>query len=153
MKNIEDKIIINEKNPIYSELVKLSSFLSNNFSDKVENIILLVEPDTDNRKRYMHYKVPAGGVIEIGKADYAQIRYEHQYVHPQVHLRIRYLDDNTIWIDDCESDVSDNRKNYAYLNKERIDSSSQAIIGDTIFLFGLKILLGPDFIALNNLKT
>ena len=43
MKNIEDKIIINEKNPIYSELVKLSSFLSNNFSDKVENIINLID--------------------------------------------------------------------------------------------------------------
>ena len=42
-----------------------------------ETIILLVVPESIERSRYSYYKVPSGGVIDIGQADFNQIQYEN----------------------------------------------------------------------------
>lgn len=118
--------------------------------DNQENMILLIEPDKDDRKYYMHYKVPAGGIIDVGQAAFNQIQFLHPFINETRHLRISYTDNGRIFVADCEENIEEHRKNRAYLNRKRIDEKCNARIGDTIFLLGLKIVLGKDFIAINN---
>lgn len=118
--------------------------------DHSENMVLLVEPDRANRGTFSCYRVPEGGVITVGRADFNRICFDHPFVNANRHLQITYESSGAIRVMDCEEAVSEHRKSPGYLNTTRIDTELKAQYGDVIFLFGLKIVLGPGFIAVNN---
>ena len=117
--------------------------------EKKELMLIMTERETENRKRFQLYQIPTGGVVEVGRASFNTIQYDHKFVHDPRHIRITYRN-NSITVSDCEDCNEKQQKNQAYLNQTRIDRELSAHIGDTIFLFGLKIVLGKDFIAINN---
>lgn len=115
-------------------------------TEQKEIMILMVEPESSSRGRFRLFKVPAGGVVDVGQAGYNQIRYPHQYVDPNRHLRIFYQDDGQ---PRCVENCTDG-SNPIYLNNRCINGNHPAAIGDVVFLFGLKIVLGKGFIAVNS---
>ena len=119
------------------------------FNDS-ENIILMVIPESVNRSLYSYYKIPVGGIIDIGQADFNQIRYENEYINPKRHLRIRYKEDGSISVGCCDDTTPVELRTPAYLNRDRINKDTKAELGDCVFLLGLKIVLGAGFIAVNN---
>lgn len=113
-----------------------------------ENMLLMTEPETDSRRRFQLYQVPAGGIIDVGRASFNQIQFQHIFVRERRHLRITYSESG-ITVTDCE-ECEKSKKSKAYLNRDRIDTILPAKIGDVVFLLGLKIILGRDFIAVNS---
>ena len=118
--------------------------------DNKENMILMVEPESANRKRYQLYKVPAGGMIDVGQAEYNQVQFLNQYINENRHLRICYLDDIPECVKSCEEEANSGRNNLTYINNTIIEGAVKAKVGDVIFLFGMKIVLGKGFIAVND---
>ncbi len=118
--------------------------------DNKENMILMVEPESANRKRYQLYKVPAGGMIDVGQSEYNQIQFLNQYINENRHLRICYSEDIPECVKSCEEEISSGRNNPSYINNAIIDGEVKAKVGDVIFLFGMKIVLGKGFIAVND---
>lgn len=118
--------------------------------DNMENMILMVEPESISRKRYQIYKVPAGGMIDVGQAEYNQIQFLNPYINENRHLRICYSGDMPGYVMPCEEEVHTGRNNPSYLNERQIRGKTKAKIGDVIFLFGMKIILGNGLIAVND---
>ena len=118
--------------------------------DGCEIIILMAEPEAANRKRFRIFNVPAGGIIDVGQADYNQIIFKNQYVNESRHLRITYQDGLPCSVMNCDEEINTGRDNPSYLNGKRIDGVVPAHIGDVVFLFGMKIVLGKDFVAVND---
>ena len=110
-----------------------------------ETMVLMVEPDSANRSRYKLYRVPAGGIVDVGQAEFNQFQFSHRYVHSRTHLRICYRKGMPEAVED-HSDGS----NPVYLNSRCFRGHQEAAIGDVIFLFGMKLVLGKDFIAVND---
>ena len=115
-----------------------------------ETIILLVVPESADRSSYSYYKVPSGGVIDIGQADFNQIQYENIYINEKRHLRIRYKENKKISVSCCDDEIPAHLRTPAYLNHRRIEKELEAKPGDCVFLFGLRVIIGADFISINN---
>lgn len=115
-----------------------------------ENMILMVEPEVIAKKYYQTYKVPDSGIIDIGRAEYNQIQFRYQYISEKRHLRICYKNGLPFSVEIDKEGVQPGAKNPSYLNGKRINGENSVKIGDVIFLFGLKIVLGKDFIAIND---
>ncbi len=118
--------------------------------DNKENMILMIEPESANRKRYQLYKIPAGGIIDVGQAEYNQVQFLNQFINESRHLRICYAGDIPESVMSCEEEVQTERHNPSYLNDCRIDGKKNTKVGDVVFLFGMKIILGKGFIAIND---
>lgn len=114
-------------------------------TDRRETMVLMVEPDSANRSRYKLYRVPAGGIVDVGQADFNQIQFSHRYVHSRTHLRICYRDG----MPEAVEDHSDGT-NPVYLNGRSFRGRQETAIGDVIFLVGMKLVLGKGFIAVND---
>lgn len=117
---------------------------------KKHTVILMAVPESPERSLYAHYKIPEGRVIDIGQADFNQISYGNEFINARRHLRIRYAEDGMIYIGCCDDDIPAHLRTPAYLNHDRIRHEMKAAVGDCVFLFGLKVVLGKDFIAVNN---
>ena len=89
-------------------------------------------------------------MIDIGQADFNQIQYENIYINEKRHLRIHYKENKKITVSCCDDEIPVHLRTPAYLNHERIERELDAKIGDCIFLFGLRVILGVDFISINN---
>ncbi len=118
--------------------------------DNTENMILMIEPESANRKRYQLYKIPAGGIIDVGQAEYNQVQFLNQFINESRHLRICYAGDIPESVMSCDEEVQIERYNPSYLNDCRIDGKKNTKVGDVVFLFGMKIILGKGFIAIND---
>lgn len=118
--------------------------------DNKENMILMIEPESANRKRYQLYKIPAGGMIDVGQAEYNQVQFLNQYINENRHLRICYNGELPECVKSCEEEVNSERNNPSYINNKKIEGEVPAKVGDVVFLFGMKIVLGKGFIAVND---
>lgn len=119
-------------------------------TEQNENMILMVEPENNSRSRYRLYRIPAGGIIDVGQAEYNQVQFRHRYVEPNRHLRIRYRDDLPEAVVTAGEGIGSASANPVYLNNQIVKDTAAAGIGDVVFLFGLKIVLGRGFIAVND---
>lgn len=135
---------------VYREFCLVENGLYYLRTEQKENMILLVEPETNNRSRYRLYRVPAGGIIDVGQAEYNQIQFLHRYVDPNRHLRICYREDLPDGVIVSGEGLGAGNANPVYRNGRIVKGRSEAGIGDVIFLFGLKIVLGRGFIAIND---
>ena len=105
--------------------------------------ILFAEELTDQRLRFEKYVVTAqqGINITIGRNPENHICYNNPNVSG-VHATLQYFHGK--WsIQDQKS------KNGTFVNQQAIKSSPLAL-GDTIYILGLSIIIGGDFLAINN---
>lgn len=106
-----------------------------------DDAVLYVEPDTLNRKQYSKTRLFQEEEITIGRNQGNTIVYNNSFVS-NIHAVITWVDGK--WI------VSDyHSKNGTFLNGRAIDEEILQY-GDVIYLMGLKIVFGKNFLALNN---
>lgn len=106
-----------------------------------DEAVLYVEPDTANRKQYRKICLLPDGEIIIGRGTENTIVYKNPFVS-KIHAVLTPKDGK--WM------VSDyNSKNGTFLNGNAIEEQ-ELKFGDTIYLMGLKIIFGKDFLAFNN---
>lgn len=106
-----------------------------------DNVFIYTEPTTDDRQCFTKYNVRNGTQISIGRAAYNDITYKNTFVSSN-HARIIFQD-NDWFIQDVDS------ANGVFVNKKRV-RETQLFIGDVVYIMGLKIIIGIDFIAINN---
>ncbi len=108
-----------------------------------EKMIMLTEPIDKTRSTFSFYNVSAPCEITVGYHPSCEIRFCDDGLSETVGARIAYGEDGKITVSDMQS------INGTYLNGERISSHS-ANYGDELYMVGLRIILGKDFIAVNN---
>lgn len=106
-----------------------------------DDAVLYVEPDTRNRKSYQKIRLFPGQEITIGRNEGNTIVYKNSFVS-KIHTVIAPEGDK--WI------VCDyNSKNGTFVNGKSI-VEKELKFGDTIYVLGLKIIFGKNFLAFNN---
>ena len=110
--------------------------------DKRRRAYLFAEPFTEDRCRFQKYHVKSNSVLNIGSAEGNQIRIENPYVS-SIHAQISYI--NGAW-----TILDNNSSNGVYVNEKRISRSKQLELGDLVYILGIKIIIGPRFLAMNN---
>ena len=106
-----------------------------------ENALLYIEATTNNRAIFEKYEFKKDGVISIGSNEKNTIIYNNAFVSEN-HAKLTYH--NGYWtINNL------NKNNSTYVNNEKVDERTLTY-GDVIFIMGLKIIVGCDFLAINN---
>lgn len=118
-----------------------NSFLNLKIGDSDEKMILFSEDVDESRQTLTKIMVREPGVFTIGRNSGNDFCYDYKFVSSD-HARLAF--DGERWsIEDLNS------KNGIYLNGYRIHSESLKA-GDYLYIMGLKIVIGSNYIAVNN---
>lgn len=102
---------------------------------------LFSEPITADRQTFTKYVVEDGFEISIGSDSTNALSYNNEYVAP---FHAVLSKSSSGWV------ISNNGDSYGtYVNSERVERKRLSF-GDCVFISGLKIIIGGDFIAINN---
>lgn len=122
-------------------LLKENVFLNLRMKASDERIILVTHLVEDNRQRFEKYLVKDGSVLEIGRSAKNQIIHQNKYISSH-HARLACYGGS--WeLEDLDS------TNGTYVNGERAHQKKLQI-GDVIYIMGLQIIIGKQFVAINN---
>lgn len=103
--------------------------------------LIYTEPVTEDRKKYKKYIISKGNTLKIGRSADNDIVFQNPYVS-SFHARLEIHNDKLVLNDQQSS-------NGTYVNGQRI-VHKELEIGDVIYILGLKIIIGNEFISLNN---
>lgn len=106
-----------------------------------ERVFVFTEPVTDDRQIYTKYLVANDVDLAIGRAEQADIFFLNKFVSSK-HALLSCRDGRWRIRDEGSS-------NGTFVNESRI-SQADLSVGDTVFVMGLKIIIGKNFIALND---
>ncbi len=134
-------VLDGEKQRVRELVLETNKFYEVVVDSTKERVLLHCEPSTDDRKRYAKYAVPAEARLRIGRAEGCDIRFESSFVSAN-HAEIVF-DGDSISITDTES------ANGTFVNSRRVTTDTLQP-GDVISLFGLAIVVGRAFLAINN---
>ena len=113
-------------------------YVRNEIGDRT---VILAEQMTDDRKDFTKYLIENDCSIQIGRTEDNDICYNDKSVS-SVHATMTCISGQW-FIHDEES------TNGVYVNGARV-SETNLVYGDTVFIMGLKIIVGRNFLALNN---
>lgn len=105
------------------------------------NVQILVEPATEDRKRFQKYFVPNECCIDIGRGDRNQIIFNNKYV--STHHATLVWDGKQWSITDTQS------SNGVFVNDRRIVMTPMQP-GDVAYIMGMKLIVGNGFFAVND---
>lgn len=103
---------------------------------------IFTESYTKDRCTFKKYTVQPNSTINIGKSLDNQIVIDNPYVS-SIHAQLSLANDTWTIYDN-------NSKNGVYVNGKRLHHSSILHAGDVLYILGVKIVLGYQFLALNN---
>ena len=126
---------------LYECILSTSSVYKILITSTGEYAYLFCEESTADRRQYSKYILPTKGTLKIGRAENNDIIFKSKFLS-MLHTEIVF-DSSNYTIKDCGS------SNGTFVNGERI-SQKKLLPGDTIFLMGLKIIMGKGYIAINN---
>ena len=106
-----------------------------------EEVILLSEPVTTDRKQFKKLRLPSEGTITIGRSEGSDIRYANKFTS-SLHAEL-VIQGSGLSIQDSES------SNGTFVNGKRI-KNQKLRPGDIIYILGFKMIIGKGFIAINN---
>ncbi|PZD94583.1 type VII secretion protein EssC [Paenibacillus sambharensis] len=106
-----------------------------------EHVVLFAEPLSDDRKVFRKLMLPAEGRLSIGRGEGCDLRYNNPYMSSR-HAEL-ILKDGTLSVRDCES------ANGTFVDGVNV-TDKLVSPGDTIYMVGLKIVIGRGYIAVNN---
>jgi len=103
--------------------------------------LIYTEPVTEDRKKYKKYKICNNSTLTIGRSSDNDIVFQNPYVS-SFHAKLE-IHNGILELNDQQS------SNGTYVNGQRI-IQKELEIGDVIYILGFKIIIGNDFISLNN---
>jgi len=106
-----------------------------------ENAVVFTEPASEDRQYFIKFFVQEPVRISIGRTMQNDICYSNAFVS-SVHAELSL--ENGQW-----SITDQNSMNGTYVNDKRVKSTAVSV-GDTVYIMGLKVLLGKSYIAINN---
>ncbi|MBQ8000268.1 MAG: type VII secretion protein EssC [Ruminococcus sp.] len=141
MKPIRNVQLLDNRN----EILKSTSVTPFNINvlkkAKGEKLIVFTEPITEDRQLFTKYLVADDVNITIGRVTHSDICYSNRFVSSKHAILSRKKGQ---WIiQDCDS------TNGTFVNDIRV-SKKALNIGDSVYIMGLKIIIGRDFIGINN---
>ena len=112
------------------------------YGKKAQRAVLLAERFTEDRGVYKKIRVPSDADIKIGKDPSNDVVFDNPYVGSH-HCVLSCQSGN--W------SISDNNsRNGVYVNNMRVSGDTRLLPGDTVFILGLKLVVGKGFLAFNN---
>ncbi len=106
-----------------------------------EKIFVFTEPVTDDRQEFSKYLVENDVDIFIGRNERNDICFSNSFVSSG-HAVLSYKSGHWYIFDNGST-------NGTFVNKARIEKA-ELYVGDVVFIMGLKIIIGKNFIAFNN---
>lgn len=107
-----------------------------------EKMILFAESLSRGMNQFECYKIPAGRRLSVGDSKVSDIYFHNNTLSETVSASVEFADESIIVRDE-------NSINGTYLNGKRIKEAT-ANYGDEIYLVGLRIIIGKNFVAVNN---
>lgn len=139
--NKKVRIFDGEGKSVESYPLDHATFLNLIIRDSDENVILFTEPVEATRQTLTKIAVTEGTVFTIGRTDENNFRYDNKFVSGN-HAELLFDGEN--WsIRDTGS------RNGTYVNGYRVETA-KLFPGDSIYIMGLKIVIGSHFLAVNN---
>jgi DNA segregation ATPase FtsK/SpoIIIE, S-DNA-T family len=106
-----------------------------------EEALLLSEPNTNDRKLYKKLILPSEGKITIGRNEECDIQYYSPFTS-SLHAEI-LISGNKLILQDYNS------SNGTFVNGKRV-TNQELHPGDVVYILGLKLIIGKNYIAINN---
>ncbi len=132
----------NGKQEIQSQIIDESKIYHIKNLKENKNMIIYTEPVTDNRQQYRKKViVDQEARITIGRNPSNEITYKSQFASSQ-HAVLQFK--NKMW-----TIIDSDSTNGTFVNNKRV-KIRELNFGDTIYIMGLKIIIGGNFIAYNN---
>ncbi|MFD0671945.1 type VII secretion protein EssC [Cohnella sp. GCM10027633] len=139
--NRNAQIVGPDRTPIKEVAIDAPSFYTLSLSKGQRTAMLYAEPVSEDRRRFRKVKLPAHGSVSIGRAESSDIRYASAHVSSR-HAELSIVREE-VSIEDSGS------ANGLFVNGERVRRRTLKP-GDVVYVLGLKLVLGKDFIAINN---
>ena len=122
-------------------VIKPLSFIGLRIAGSDDRVILFAESVDDSRLTFEKFVAAAPGELTIGRQRENNFCYENKYVSGR-HAFLTY-NGNTWSITDTNS------MNGTYVNGRRVSSAALSA-GDVIYIMGLKIIIGHNYLAVND---
>lgn len=139
--NKNARIVNSNRESLRSIVLEPLNFYTLKLDNGEENAFLFTEPITENRQCFKKYMVKEGYNLLIGRSENNHIAFNNRFVSSTHAKLVLYKNQWTI------TDL--NSANGIFVNGCRV-TNKILVPGDVIFIFGLKIVLGNNFIAMNN---
>lgn len=134
--------ILNAENETISNTVlKPLSFFNLRINGSSDRVILFAEKIDASRQTFSKVVVREPTALSIGRTNDNNLCYENKFVSSK-HARLSY--DGSAW-----SVMDPGSTNGTYVNGYRV-SAGNLNAGDYIYIMGLKIIVGNNFLAINN---
>lgn len=134
--------VLNSNNePVSNTALRPLGFFNLKITGDDDRVMLFAEKIDDTRHTFRKVLVRKSDVFNIGRTNDNNFCYENKFVSSK-HARMSY--DGKNW-----SIVDLGSTNGTYVNGYRVDSLN-LVPGDFIYIMGLKIIVGCNFLAINN---
>lgn len=134
-------VLDTEKRIIDCTVLNESSFINIKINDSNENAIIFAESTDFSRRTFTKYVITESAKIKIGRASSNNFCYDNRFVSNK-HAELVF--DGQNWtLEDLGS------TNGTYVNSYRVEKC-QLHAGDSIYIMGLKIVVGANYVATNN---
>lgn len=134
-------ILDSENNPVRNTILHPQGFFNLKIADEKERVILFAEPIDLSRKVFKKIFVRNEDNFTIGRTNDNNFCFENKFVSGK-HARLLF--DGKKW-----SVIDTSSTNGTYVNGYRVESQLLKP-GDIIYIMGLKIIIGNNFLAVNN---
>lgn len=135
------QIVDKDSQPVKNTIIKDDSYFNLNVVGEQGKVILFTEPIVKDRNTFRKLVVKGKCSFSIGRTDNNSIVFENKYVSSN-HCIISF--NGNEW-----SIIDKNSTNGTFINGYKADSQTLTP-GDLINIMGLKIIVGSNYIALNN---
>lgn len=139
--NKNASVLDTDKRVIDSTVLNESSFINVKINDSNENAIIFAEDTDISRRTFRKYVITEPAKIKIGRSSSNNFCYDNRFVSNK-HAELTYDGQNWV-LEDLDS------TNGTYVNSFRV-KKCQLHAGDSIFIMGLKIVVGANYVATNN---
>lgn len=134
--------ILNSGNkPVDNTVLKPSNFFNLRINGVEESVKLFAEKIDSSRQTFHKVVVRTADIFSIGRTEDNCICFENKFVSSK-HAKLSY--DGHNW-----SILDTDSTNGTYVNGYRVDSKN-LVAGDHIYIMGLRIVVGHNFLAINN---
>lgn len=134
-------VLNSENQEVANTVLKPQSFFNLKIKNSKDRVILFSEKIDESRQKFEKIVIRNSDVLSIGRTSDNNLCFDNKFVSGK-HAKLSY--DGTSW-----SILDTGSTNGTYVNGYKVDSKTLTA-GDHIFIMGLRIVVGNNFLAVNN---